>query len=103
LDARYAISDAERQFIEDNTRQDAARQQLGYFPDFADVPDQVRRHIIRQLDLPAETALGRRGSSVEGTALLSSPDQDISGERALHKRWTGSCSWLDLRCCPHDE
>jgi TnpA family transposase len=67
LEASYRLSEEELGFIRDYARGDSGRlslaitlktrRQLGYFPTLADVPEQIRSHLAKQLGLSAQTPL----------------------------------------------
>jgi TnpA family transposase len=67
LEAGYALSEQERSFIRRHSRGDTGqlslaivlktRQQVGYFPALADVPDRIRLHLARLLGIAEHTPL----------------------------------------------
>ncbi len=67
LCACYELSGEEQDFVRRNAHKDngrltlaimlKTRQQLGYFPDLAEVPDQIRTHLAKQLEVVIDTAL----------------------------------------------
>ena len=67
LSACYELSEEEQDFVRRNAHKDngrltlaillKTRQQLGYFPDLAEVPDQIKMHLAKQLEVVIDTVL----------------------------------------------
>ena len=67
LYARYELNAEDQDLVRRNARSDSGRltlaimlktrQQLGYFPALAEVPDQIRTHLAKLLEVAVDTAL----------------------------------------------